>query len=103
MPITLCENPHNGALREPFMKATTLFSLTSLSISSSRGTVSCTWRPGVRRRSAFFLGGGLNHVVFPVSFPGGIFPVAAMCSSNHDFQAWVRDSRSGFSTIPTLT
>jgi len=51
IPTTLCENPHWGALLDPLMKATTLFSFTNRSINCSSGTVSWTWRPGVNRKS----------------------------------------------------
>ncbi|TQD94241.1 hypothetical protein C1H46_020055 [Malus baccata] len=89
MPTTLYENPHYGALLEPLIKATTLFSFTNQSMSSSNGTVSYTLELGASRRSGFFfLGSGFRtHVALPDSFPGGTFPVAFMCSSIHDFQA----------------
>lgn len=97
IPTTLCEKPHWGALLDPLMNATTLLSFTNRSINCSSGTVSWTWRPGVNRKSGG-LCGGPTQVWFPATFPGGAFPVAVICSSNHDFQALVRTVRSGVSS-----
>ena len=102
IPTTLCENPHWGALLDPLMKATTLFSFTNRSINCSSGTVSWTWRPGVNRKSGG-LWGAPTQVLFPATFPGGALPVASICSCIHDFQALLRAARSGVSSSDTAT